>query len=162
MKKTLSLVLALALCLSLSVVSFAWAPKVAYDGDGDPSGDVGTSGNGQITWDGIKTIDTTSTLVIDPIRPATTVYVPLADMGGKLAGTDVIIDDVVNTDFFKFDVDKDSNGKLVKKISVTDDKRLGSHARAAYLKIELNEMTDTDESKTDGTITFKAKADYDS
>ena len=85
MKKTLSLVLALALCLSLSVVSFAWAPNVAYDGDGDPSGDVGTSGNGQITWDGIKTIDTTSTLVIDPIRPATTVYVPLADMGGKLA-----------------------------------------------------------------------------
>ena len=162
MKKTLSLVLALALCLSLSVVSFAWAPNVAYDGDGDPSGDVGTSGNGQITWDGIKTIDTTSTLVIDPIRPATTVYVPLADMGGKLAGTDVIIDDVVNTDFFKFDVDKDSNGKLVKKISVTDDKRLGSYARAAYLKIELNEMTDTDESKTDGTITFKAKADYDS
>ena len=53
MKKTLSLVLALALCLSLSVVSFAWAPNVAYDGDGDPSGDVGTSGNGQITWDGI-------------------------------------------------------------------------------------------------------------
>lgn len=81
-------------------------------------------------------------------------------MGGKIG--DIAVDDVVNTDFFKFSVDKDSNGKLVKKISVTDDKRLGSFERAAYLKIELNDMTDTDEAKSDGTIEFKAKADYTS
>ena len=79
-------------------------------------------------------------------------------MGGKIG--DIVVDDIINTDFFKYSVDKDSNSKLVKKISVVDDKRLGDFNRAAYLKVELNDMTDTDEAKSDGTIEFKAKADF--
>ena len=155
MKKILSLVLALALCLSLGVVAFAASAGYApYDSDGKISDDVVS-----YTWSGLG-LGSTATLTLDPVRPATTVYMYLGDMGGKIG--DIAVDDVVNTDFFKFSVDKDSNGKLVKKISVTDDKRLGSFERAAYLKIELNDMTDTDEAKSDGTIEFKAKADYTS
>ncbi|WP_347295280.1 LPXTG cell wall anchor domain-containing protein, partial [uncultured Anaerotruncus sp.] len=38
-----------------------------------------------------------------------------------------------------------------------DDKKLGSMERTAYLKFELKDVTDTDEHKSTGTITFKAK-----
>ena len=66
-------------------------------------------------------------------------------------------EDITDTDYFKFDVDKDVNGKLVKSITVVDDKKLGNFDRAAYLKIEVADTTATDENKTTGTIEFKAK-----
>ena len=102
MKKVLSLVLALALCLSLGVVAFAASATYApYDGDGDISGDVVS-----YTWTGLG-LGSTATLTLDPVRPATTVYMYLGDMGGKIG--DIVVDDIINTDFFKYSVDKDSN-----------------------------------------------------
>ena len=75
MKKILSLVLALALCLSLGVVAFAADTSSAYDSDGEVSGDATLT-----QWE-LFGKNSTATLTLDPIRPASTVYIWLGDMG---------------------------------------------------------------------------------
>ena len=164
MKKVLSLVLALACVLSLSAVAFAADPvdpSKIYNSDGDVSDKVGdpSAGIGSIKG--------------DPVTPASTLYVPLgmnmdedffADpaVRGQLGDiTRVTLGQLVDTDLFKFSVDKDDGAKLIKSIKVKDDYRLGSMTRTAYLVIEFNDITDTDEHKATGTIEFKAKKDKD-
>lgn len=162
MKKVLSLVLALACVLSLSAVAFAADPvdpSKIYNEDGDVSEDVGdpSAGIGYIKG--------------DPVTPASTIYVPLgtnmdedffkdASVRGQLGDIPrVTLGQLVDTDLFKFDVDKDDGAKLIKSVKVKDDYRLGSMTRTAYLVIEFNDITDTDEHKATGTIEFKAKKD---
>ena len=162
MKKVLSLVLALACVLSLSAVAFAADPvdtgKI-YNSDGDVSDNVGDpkAGIGYVKG--------------DPVTPASTIYVPLGTnmdedffndsaVRGQLGDIPrVTLGQLVDTDLFKFSVDKDDGAKLIKSIKVKDDYRLGSMTRTAYLVIEFNDVTDTDEHKTTGTIEFKAKKD---
>ncbi len=149
MKKVLSLVLALACVLSLSVVSFAAAGVNVYDGDGELVDDLSYDMGDHV----IKG---------DPVEPASTFYVKLAtDMDSKMLNdgdqNDFTLEDMVDTKNFKFDVDKDAGSKLISKISVVEDKKLGDMTRTAYLKFELKDVTDTDEHKSTGTITFKAK-----
>ena len=72
----------------------------------------------------------------------------------------VTLDSLTNTDYFKFDVDKDDGSKYVSKIEVVDDKKLNDLSdRTAFLKVTLADSTTTSDLKTSGTITFKAKAD---
>ena len=149
MKKVLSLVLALACVLSLSAVAFAADavdPAKVYNGDGEEVSDISVAAN---------------VIKGDPVEPASTFYVPIsAAMDTQIKDGDDVdftVEDLVDTGNFKFDVDKDDGAKLISKISVVDDKKLGSMERTAYLKFELKDVTDTDEHKSTGTITFKAK-----
>lgn len=149
MKKVLSLVLALACVLSLSAVAFAADavdPAKVYNGDGEEVSDISVAAN---------------VIKGDPVEPASTFYVPISpamDTQIKVGDdVDFTVEDLVDTKNFKFDVDKDAGSKLISKISVVDDKKLGSMERTAYLKFELKDVTDTDEHKSTGTITFKAK-----
>ena len=150
MKKILALVLALATVLSLSAVAFADSkvyPTTALNDDGEKYDNVVTIGGGKI--------------VSDAIAPDTTFYVPV---GGNEEdpitlddGKQVQIKYLVDKDFFKFSPDKDTNGKLVKSITLVTDKGFDGFYRNAYIKFVLADITDTDEHKTDGTIEFKAK-----
>ena len=150
MKKILALVLALATVLSLSAVAFADSkvyPTTALNDDGEKYDNVVTIGGGKI--------------VSDAIAPDTTFYVPV---GGNEEDTIMLDDDkqvqikyLVDKDFFKFSPDKDTNGKLVKSITLVTDKGFDGFYRNAYIKFVLADITDTDEHKTDGTIEFKAK-----
>ena len=149
MKKVLSLVLALACVLSLSAVAFAAdavVPAKVYNGDGEEVSDISVAAN---------------VIKGDPVEPASTFYVPISPaMDTQIKDGDDVdftVEDLVDTKNFKFDVDKDAGSKLISKISVVDDKKLGSMERTAYLKFELKDVTDTDEHKSTGTITFKAK-----
>ena len=166
MKKALSLLLSAVLVLSAaSVAAFAadsFSLDKAYDSDGYYSEDVGESGNGDITVSGSFAIDGTLAVSIpDRVAPGSTFYIPLfEDPTDNVGG--VVYEDITNTDYFKFKLDKDTNSKLISSITVVTDKRLAGSARTSYLKGVLNDMTDTDEMKTDGTITFKAKADLSS
>ena len=153
MKKVLCAMLAGATVLSMSAVSvFA---QWAYDGDGKVTNDVPN----QFSWGGLGA---SSNFTLDPIRPGSTVYIPLfSTMNDDISagGIYAISEDITDTDYFKFDLDKDTNGKLVKSITVVDDKKLGDFARTSYLKIQVADTTSTDENKTTGTISFKAKND---
>lgn len=159
MKKVLCAMLAGATVLSMSAVSvFAAAVpmKDAYDSDGEVSD---KAPNGLGSWKGLAS----SNLSIDPVRPGSTIYVPLyQNMNDTLSASGGFLaycEDITDKDYFKFNLDKDTNGKLVKSITVVDDKKLGDYDRAAYLKIEVADTTATDENKTTGTIEFKAKND---
>ena len=149
MKKVLSLVLALACVLSLSAVAFAADavdPAKVYNGDGEEVSDISVAAK---------------VIKGDPVEPASTFYVPISPaMDTQIKDGDDVdftVEDLVDTKNFKFDVDKDAGSKLISKTSVVDDKKLGSMERTAYLKFELKDVTDTDEHKSTGTITFKAK-----
>lgn len=72
-------------------------------------------------------------------------------------GYTISLSSLTNDDYFKFDVDKDDNGSMVKKVEVVEDKKLGDLDRTAYLKIQLNDSTTTSDIKSNGTLTFKAK-----
>ncbi|MBE6904754.1 MAG: hypothetical protein E7476_00540 [Ruminococcaceae bacterium] len=171
MKKFVSVLLAGAMAVAMAVPAFA-APitpvvdsGMAYDGDGVKNDDVSS-----VTWGAIPDDDAAAktipgSLTLDGVVPSATVYIPLVGAMNAVVKTDggnAVADVLTDTDYFKFDVDKNDGSKYVSKISVISDKRLGSLARTAYLKIELNDSTTTSELKSTGTITFKAKADADS
>ena len=162
-KKLLSAMLAGATVISIASVSvFAGnvAMGTAYNSDGEASEDI-VGFTSSISG---LTLNSQANIGADPVYPGSTVYIPLAtEMNEKFGSSAVFVEDVVNEDYFKFDVDKDVNAKLVKSVTIVDDKKLSDTlSRSAYLKIEFADTTSTDESKTTGDITFKAKADYDS
>ena len=162
-KKLLSAMLAGATVISIASVSvFAGnvAMGTAYNSDGEASEDI-VGFTSSISGLALNSQDN---IGADPVYPGSTVYIPLAtEMNEKFGSSAVFVEDVVNEDYFKFDVDKDVNAKLVKSVTIVDDKKLSDNlSRSAYLKIEFADTTSTDESKTTGDITFKAKADFDS
>ncbi|WP_101909818.1 hypothetical protein [Marasmitruncus massiliensis] len=77
--------------------------------------------------------------------------------GGTNDSYKISLESLTNEDYFKFDVDKDDNGSMVKKVEVVEDKKLGDMDRTAYLKIDLNDSTTVNDIKSNGTLTFKAK-----
>lgn len=75
----------------------------------------------------------------------------------------ISLNSLTNTDYFKFDVDKDEGSKYVSKIEVVDDKKMSElNQRTAFLKVTLADSTTTSDLKTTGTITFKAKGNSSS
>ena len=162
-KKLLSAMLAGATVISIASVSvFAGnvAMGTAYNSDGEASEDI-VGFTSSISG---LALNSQANIGADPVYPGSTVYIPLAtEMNEKFGSSAVFVEDVVNEDYFKFDVDKDVNAKLVKSVTIVDDKKLSDNlSRSAYLKIEFADTTSTDEIKTTGDITFKAKADFDS
>ncbi|MEM1484925.1 LPXTG cell wall anchor domain-containing protein [Oscillospiraceae bacterium PP1C4] len=149
MKKVLSLIMATAIVASMSVTAFAAAGDY-YNSDLDS---------------GFATKSTTS-IFVDGIVPDTTFYYSLGDkvsdpfttLGTTTGITGATVGEIADKDNFKFNVDKDTNGKMIKSITVVSDKKMdGNSDRGAYIKIVLNDSTTTSEIKSDGKITFKAK-----
>ena len=161
MKKILSLLMATTVAVSLAAPVFADSASLdkAYDTDGEVSDDVPNGVDGWVGLDQLNLNDTGS-IDIDPARPGSTFYVPLTTDGdNQLADNQVYISDVVDSDYFKFDVDKDDNGSMVSSISLVTERSLNGMDRTHYLKFVLADSYDTDEAKTTGTITFTARDD---
>ena len=162
MKKILSGILAAAMVMSFaSVAALAAAPasadakeasattvelKNAIDEDDEAYGDtIKLTGN--------------SIVADERISPNSVIFVAITDVTFDDAENHApALEDIQDKDLFKFDVDKDTNGKMIKKISLLGDKKLeGLAGRHPVLKIELADTTTTSEIHTDGEITFTAK-----
>ncbi|RGX54367.1 hypothetical protein DWV16_14430 [Anaerotruncus sp. AF02-27] len=168
MKKILSGILAAAMVMSFASVAAMAAPLtsgndkavtgkistvVFYDDDDEKYADtevkLGTDG---------------SILAEDRIAPNSIIYAYIKDVNwdttGAIAGNhSATIKSIQDKDLFKIDIDKDTNGKMIKKISYDGDKKIPGGDRALRLKIELADTTTTSEIHTDGTISFIAKKD---
>lgn len=162
MKKILSSVLAAAMVVSVASISVFAAPAstTAMDGDGVPLANIAVSSTG---------------IVADPVVPGKTFYVKLGSAsatdivgGAELIGsvdatlTAVQLENLVNSDYFKFKLDKDEGSKYISSVTLYTDKNLDSAGRTSYLKFVLNDSQTTSELKSSGKITFTAKADSDS
>ncbi|WP_147539463.1 hypothetical protein, partial [Anaerotruncus rubiinfantis] len=161
MKKILSGILAAAMVMSFaSVAALAAAPaddakeasattvtlENAIDEDDEPYGDtIKLTGN--------------SIVADERISPNSVIFVAITGVTFTDNSNHApALEDIQDKDLFKFDVDKDTNGKMIKKISLLGDKKLeGLSGRHPVLKIELADTTTTSEIHTDGTITFTAK-----
>ena len=168
MKKILSGILAAAMVMSFaSVAALAAAPAA------DAKATTGTFAMTGKAWDDTDdeefnkgTIELKgSSIEGEDIWPNSVILVPIDN--GEI---DWLVDDnhtattseVNDKDLFKFSVDKDTNGKMIKKISLLTDKKVESAKDTRsdiVLKIELADSTTTSEIHTDGTITFEAKKD---
>lgn len=170
MKKILSGILAAAMVMSFASVAAMAAPLVDADKAKEASGKV----TGAVFYDDddeeyanteVKLGADGSILAEDRIAPNSIVYAYITDVAWTTAGTDVdgnhkaSIKSLQDKDLFKFDVDKDTNGKMIKKISYDGDKKIPGGDRALRIKIELADTTTTSEIHTDGEITFTAKKD---
>lgn len=168
MKKVISSIMAAALIASFaSVTTFAAA------------GDTFDKNGVSVTYSGT---DATK-IYADGIVPNTTFYFQLGEVSEKVKSasgssgsdffpvgdsatvdgiTELNVDDLVDSDLFKFSVDKDTNSKMVKSITLETEKNLSAAGtRAHYIKVVLNDSTTTAEIKSDGVIEFKAKATKD-
>ena len=163
MKKILSGILAAAMVMSFaSVATLAVAASDAtaiswgtvWDDTEDEAWDTN---NGTIT---VNTDD--FSIDGEDVIPNSVILVPIVDDSIKWTGGSVAPTSLINDkDYFKFDVDKDTNGKMIKKISLLTDKKVNGTRYDLVLKFELADSTTTNEIHTDGTITFEAKKDSD-
>ena len=165
MKKLLCAVLAGAMAMSFaSVTAFAALTGGLVDSNGNAValGAIVNSDGDAVgsDWGAPRiNIGVNGSISGDTVIPGKTYYVPLSESTSDKIGT-VSIADIVNEDFFKFDVDKDENGKMIKSITVAEDKKFDGRARANYLVFTLNDSTTTSDIKSTGTITFEAKDDF--
>ena len=142
MKKQLAAFLSAAIVASLvAVPSFAAAASFtdAYDTDGEVSDSVP---NGVSGWSGLETmnIGDSASIDMDPVRPGSTFYVALAaGSNSTLADGNIEVSDIVDSDYFKFSVDKDTNSKMVSSITLVTEKALNGMDRTSYLKFVLND-----------------------
>ncbi|WP_079987951.1 hypothetical protein, partial [Anaerotruncus rubiinfantis] len=168
MKKILSGILAAAMVMSFASVA-AMAKELEAGDDKAVTGKVSAA----VFYDDDdeKYADTEvklgadgSILAEDRIAPNSIVYAYITgvnwDTTGAVANNhSATIKSIQDKDLFKFDVDKDTNGKMIKKISYDGDKKIPGGDRALRLKIEIADTTTTSEIHTDGEITFTAKKD---
>ena len=156
MKKILSGILAAAM-----VMSFASVAALAADRDAVSAKSVTLSTAYDDDDEALTEVDTANGIVADErIAPNSVIYVALEGITWPDgATTNADTDDVKDDDLFKFDYDKDTNGKMIKKISYDTDKKLAdvTGRKDIIIKIELADTTTTSEIHTDGVITFTAK-----
>ena len=164
MKKILSGILAAAMAMSvMSVAAFA---ADAADGTVNFAG----------AWDGndeaVGQVEVTAnTIEADTITPNKKFYVPLVNSKAADGDVEAVVNPVWDTDtdattsdlkdkdLFKFDYDKETNSKMIKKIELLTDKRVNGVRYDAVLYFELADSMTTSEIHTDGEITFTAKRD---
>jgi len=137
MKKVLSMIMATAIVASMSVTAFAAAGDY-YNSDLDSGFAPTTAGS----------------IYVDGIVPNTTFYYELGASTAPIATAAQLVDG----DLFKFSVDKDTNGSMIKSITLVTDKKMNSSSvRGNFIKVVLNDSTTTSEIKSTGDIIFKAK-----
>ena len=168
MKKILSGILAAAMVMSFaSVAALAAAPsdpdakeakaiRVSFGAiENDDEESIAGTGDNQVSANDASMSITSETR----IAPNSVIFVEIEGVTFAETGDHAPDwEDIQDKDLFKFDVDKDTNGKMIKKISLLSDKKLDSGSgRHPVIKIELADTTTTSEIHTDGTITFTAK-----
>ncbi|WP_195376634.1 hypothetical protein [Anaerotruncus rubiinfantis] len=163
MKKILSGILAAAMVMSFaSVAAMAAADKaesatsVTFGTiENDDEEKIKGTGDNQVDANGLKITSETR------IEPNAVIYVEITGVTfPDNANHNPDLDDLQDDKLWKFDYDKDTNGKLVKKISLLTDKKLDTGSgRHPVIKIELADTTTTSELHTDGTISFTARKD---
>lgn len=170
MRKFLSALLAGAMMAAMAVPAFAADSsldsgpsglKKVYNSDGEVISNDDDDVYGKVDYDYAQD---GGNINIDGVVPGITMYIPLGDKMDYLvgaSGTKITLESLTNDDYFKFDLDKDDGGSMVKKMEVVEDKRLGDLTRTSYLKIDLNDSTTTSDIKSNGTFTFKAKDSAD-
>ncbi len=170
MKKILSGILAAAMVMSFASVAAMAAPLADADKAKEASGKVTMAefyddDDEKYADSEVKLVDG-AIQADDRIAPNSVVYMYVTDVAFTQASTDVAgnhdisIKSIQDKDLFKIDIDKDTNGKMIKKISYEGDKKIpGTSTRALRIKIELADTTTTSEIHTDGEITFTAKKD---
>ncbi len=170
MRKFLSALLAGAMMAAMAVPAFAADSSLdsgpsgltkVYNSDGEVISNDDDDVYGDVKYDYVKK---GGSINIDGVVPGITMYIPLGDAMNYVVGdsdANISLESLTNDDYFKFDLDKDDGGSMVKKIEVVEDKRLGDLTRTSYLKIDLNDSTTTSDIKSNGTFTFKAKDSAD-
>ena len=165
MKKFLASLMAVSMIASMSAVAFAAVPT-GYNDDDDKAD-----------------IDANGSTTFENVRPAMTYWIPLNQIVGVNAVTfpstdwnvtDSTSADAINelgdTDLFKWSFDKDGDGsKLIKSITVVNDKKVDNNTvttgRTTYLKVVTNQTFDDGEKKAKVDVEIKPKkskgTDYD-
>ena len=163
LKKVLAGAMALATVASMSVVAFAVDPvdvtgSIRYYNDDNPQDS------------GIVVDPNTGVSVIADTQSATTVYLDLSGVVQTMANnnsgwTNFDPAELVNTDYFKIDVDKEEGSKIIKAITKTeknydDNANLG---RRPVIKVEFKELMDDSDNKVQLKVTIspKSKAEND-
>lgn len=155
MKKFLASLMAVSMMASMSVASFAYW---GYNDDDDKADIEAVSGN-----------------VFENVRPDMTYWIPLYEVtgisypAGWAAKDSNVINELGDTDLFKWSFDKDGDGsKLIKSITVVNDKKLDQYTgsgRTSYLKVVTNQTFDDGEKKAKVDVEIKPKkskgGDYD-
>ena len=155
MKKFLASLMAVSMMASMSVASFAYW---GYNDDDDKKDIEAKTGN-----------------VFEDVRPDMTYWIPLYEVtgisypAGWAAKDSNVINELGDTDLFKWSFDKDGDGsKLIKSITVVNDKKLDQYTgsgRTSYLKVVTNQTFDDGEKKAKVDVEIKPKkskgTDYD-
>lgn len=144
LKKVLAGAMALATVASMSVVSFAATNEVLFNMGvyNDATKDSWTPG-ATVNKDFVSDI----TVYLDLSTLATTFSADgLADAG-----------DLVNSDYFKIDVDKEEGSKIIKAITKTEKDYDGT-GRKPVIKVEFKELMDDSDNKVQLKVTVKPKA----
>ena len=156
MKKILSGILAAAMVMSFASVG----ALAALDKDSkEVALDVTMAGGIDADDEAIDDISLTSNKIAVETRisPKTEIYVAITDVTAN-GDHHPDIEDIQDKNLFKFDVDKDTNGKMISKIELLPDKSIETvTGRHPVIKITLADTTTTSEIHTDGEITFTAK-----
>ena len=167
MKKILSGILAAAM-----VMSFASVAALAAD-TGEATGSIvpvkiwNDKDDEELSSDDAEGISLAGNKieVTGRLTPGLTLFVPLTD--GAITWTNTAdgnvtnatTDEVKDGDLFKFAKDKDTNGNMIKNISLLTDKSVDGHRYDLVLKFEFADSTTTSEIHTDGEVSFTAKKD---
>lgn len=161
MKKFLASLMAVSMMASMSVASFAYW---GYNDDDDKKDIEAKTGN-----------------VFEDVRPDMTYWIPFDEVKNVVYptysnpvdswahGTDAALNEMGDTDLFKWSFDKDGDGsKLIKSITVVNDKKVSNdpdQKRQTYLKVVTNQTFDDGEKKAKVDVEIKPKKskgdDYD-
>lgn len=144
LKKVLAGAMALATVASMSVVAFADAAPFTMGVWNDTKDSIGTNPDGSV-----------KDVVSD-----TTIYLDLYDLA---ANTIKLSDagDLVNTDYFKIDVDKEEGSKIIKAITKTEKEYGNNTSRHPVIKVEFKELMDDSDNKVQLEVTIKPKSKAD-
>ena len=165
MKKFLASLMAVSMIASMSAVAFAAVPT-GYNDDDDKA-DI--DANGSTTFENVRP-DMTYWIPLNQIVGVNAVTFPSTDWNVRDSTSADAINELGDTDLFKWSFDKDGDGsKLIKSITVVNDKKVDNNTvttgRTTYLKVVTNQTFDDGEKKAKVDVEIKPKkskgTDYD-